>query len=276
MTAHYKKYIPTEPKYDFRPIDFSGIANAREFYGYINSDGLRVKPGSLIRSGHLHDASSKDTEMLAGTYKLGTMIDFRSDAEIRENPDQIVPEAKYIHLPMLDVPSGLDAAKEDDPGRRLYFLASAGLAADTEMYLKLVFGDMSKTALKQFFGLLLENSGRRAVLFHSTGGKDRTGVAAALLLSLLGFDDEYIIADYLYTNTANGSLIRNDLAAVTEYTSDKSRLDRVRRINGVQAYLLEFVLSKIRIEYGSVTGFAKESYGLSDDDMNELKRIYLK
>lgn len=275
MTAHYKKYLPPEPKYDFRPIDFSGIANAREFCGYITGDGLRVKPDSLIRSGHLHDATSKDTELLAGTYKPGTIIDFRSDAEITEKPDQIVPEAKYIHLPMFDMPSGLDAANEDDPGKRLHFLASAGLIAETEMYSKLVFGDMSKTALRQFFGILLENDGKRAVLFHSASGKDRAGLAAALLLSLLGFDDEYIIADYLYTNTANWSLIRNDLAAVTEYVSGEGELDRVRRINGVQAYLLEFVLSKIRIEYGSVTGFAKESYGLSDDDIDELKRIYL-
>ncbi|MBQ9482785.1 MAG: tyrosine-protein phosphatase [Ruminiclostridium sp.] len=276
MTAHYKKFIPPEPKYDFRPIDFSGIANARDFYGYITGDGLRIKPNTLIRSGHLHNATSKDTELLAGTYMLGTVIDFRSEEEIREKPDQIVPEAKYIHLPMLDVPSGLDAGNDDDPGRRLYFLASAGLSADTEMYSKLVFGDMSKAALKQFFGILLENGGRRAVLFHSTNGKDRAGVAAAMMLALLGFDDEYIIGDYLYTNTANGSLIRHDVAAVTGYTSDKSELDRVRRINGVQAYLLEFVLSKIRIEYGSVSDFAKESYGLSDDDINELKRIYLK
>ncbi len=276
MTAHFKKYTSPEPKYDFRPIDFGGIANAREFCGYINSDGLRVKTNKLIRSGHLHDASSEDTKLLAGTYRLGTIIDFRSEAEIREKPDQIVPETKYIHLPMLDMPSGLDAANEDDPGRRLYLIASAGLIADTKMYSKLVFEDISKTALRQFFGILLENGGKRAVLFHSTGGKDRTGVAAAILLSLLGFDDEYIIADYMYTNTANGNLIRSDVAAVTGYTADKNELDRVRRINGVQEYLLGFVLSKIRIEYGSVTGFAKESYGLSDDDIKGLKRIYLK
>ncbi len=276
MTAHSKKYITHEHQYDFRPIEFDGIANAREFYGYINRDGRRVKTNKLIRSGHLHDAVSKDLELLSGSYRLGTIIDFRSGSEIREKPDQTVPEAKYIHLPMIDMPSGLDTASEDNPGKRLYFLASAGLAADTGLYSKLVFGDMSKEAISRFFGILLENSGRRAILFHSTSGKDRTGVAAAILLSLLGFDDEYIIADYLYTNTANGSLIRHDVASVTEFTSDKNELDRVRRINGVQAYLLEFLLSKIRIECGSVTDFAKEAYGLSDDDIKGLKRIYLK
>ncbi len=276
MTAHSKKYTDPGPKYDFRPIEFDGIANAREFYGYINGDGRRIRPWSLIRSGHLHDASPKDTELLAGAYRLGAIIDLRSEEEIDEKPDHTVPEAKYIHLPVLDVPSGHDAENEPDPGRRLHFLASAGLAADTEMYTKLISGDRSKTAFRQFFGLLLENGGRRAVLFHSASGKDRAGVAAALLLALLGFEDKYIIADYLYTNTANGSLIRHDVAAVTEYTSDKNELERVRRINGVQAYLLEFVLSKIRIEYGSVTAFAKESYGLSDNDIKGLKRIYLK
>src|SRR5690606_24709795 len=39
------------------------------------------------------------------------------------------------------------------------------------------------------------------VLFHCTAGKDRTGMAAMILLSLLGVPDDVIAADYSLSNT---------------------------------------------------------------------------
>ena len=277
LAAYIKHCITPETVTEYRPIDFAGITNAREMSGYINSAGLKIKPRTLIRSGHLHDASAKDTELLAGTYKLGTVIDLRTERETEERLDQTIPGAKYINLPMPDMTAGFGEAEpdDDDPGRYLQDLISAGCIAETGKYSQLVFGDTARSAFRKFFGLLLEAGGERAVLFHSAAGKDRTGVAAAILLSLLGFEDEYIIADYMYTNTANASAIKRDVSAVSGFIYDTAELDRVRRINGVQSHMLEFALSKIRIEYGSVADFAKEEYKLSYKDTEELKRLYL-
>lgn len=38
------------------------------------------------------------------------------------------------------------------------------------------------------------------MVFHCTAGKDRTGVAAFLILSALGVSEKQIVEDYLYTN----------------------------------------------------------------------------
>ncbi len=41
--------------------------------------------------------------------------------------------------------------------------------------------------------------GQAPLLFHCAAGKDRTGFAAAVLLSMLGVSDEAIVADYIQT-----------------------------------------------------------------------------
>jgi hypothetical protein len=73
------------------------------------------------------------------------------------------------------------------------------IRAVEEGYKNIVLGagtNNARTQYKKFFELLLaQNSG--ALLYHCSAGKDRTGVATALLLSALGVDRETVIKDYL-------------------------------------------------------------------------------
>ena len=46
----------------------------------------------------------------------------------------------------------------------------------------------------------LAEAQHRPAVFHCTAGKDRTGLAAALLLDVLGVDREHILDDYELTN----------------------------------------------------------------------------
>ena len=50
-----------------------------------------------------------------------------------------------------------------------------------------------------FFDILFDNPDS-TIMFHCTAGKDRTGFASALILSLFGVANETIIDDYLLSN----------------------------------------------------------------------------
>ena len=77
-------------------------------------------------------------------------------------------------------------------------LTSSGPEGWGEVYFRIL--RMSKSAYRVFFETLLAND--EAIIFHCTVGKDRTGVAAALLLSLLGIPEEEIVRDYALTQIA--------------------------------------------------------------------------
>ena len=50
-----------------------------------------------------------------------------------------------------------------------------------------------------FFKILFDNQGS-TIMFHCTAGKDRTGFASALILTLFGVENTTIIDDYLLSN----------------------------------------------------------------------------
>jgi protein-tyrosine phosphatase len=49
---------------------------------------------------------------------------------------------------------------------------------------------------------VIQNQDNVPILFHCSAGKDRTGIASALLLSALGVDRKDIFDDYMLTNKA--------------------------------------------------------------------------
>ena len=263
-------------------IGLKGVINARELGGYENKHDRVIKRCKLIRTGQLYSADTKDKKILNEDYNVGTIIDFRSEFETASQPDPPIFGARYYNLPVLalrftesDLQKIQRSSEENENGIRLMLLAEAGMTADTAVYDRIMFGEPAKKAYKRFFELLLENDDEHSVLFHCTQGKDRTGIAAALLLTLLDVPDEIIMSDYLLTNSANARIIQSDIDAVMLHNADNGIIDSVRRMNGVSEYLIEYVLSKARVEYGSVRDFIKKTYELSEADIAELNQKYL-
>ena len=71
-----------------RTIPFEGIENARELGGLVMQDGRRIRPGKLVRCGHLNKASDKDVAILKDRFRLTDVYDFRFDAEAAAVPDR--------------------------------------------------------------------------------------------------------------------------------------------------------------------------------------------
>ena len=129
-------------------------------------------------------------------------------------------------------------------------------------------------AFKELFRAL--EAGETPILFHCTSGKDRTGVAAMLILLALGASDKTIAEDFEKTNIWR----RPELEAVwaehaEEIAADPARKDFYLGVFGVHPESAPFVLSIIRERYGSADAYLEAEYGLTPARLMRLRRMYL-
>ena len=107
-------------------------------------------------------------------------------------------------------------------------------------------------------------------------GKDRTGVAAILILLALGASDKTIAEDFEKTNIWR----RPELEAVwaehaEEIAADPARKDFYLGVFGVHPESAPFVLGIIRERYGSADAYLEAEYGLTPARLMRLRRMYL-
>ncbi|NJL12698.1 MAG: tyrosine-protein phosphatase [Microscillaceae bacterium] len=122
-----------------------------------------------------------------------------------------------------------------------------------------------------FFSLLLEEK-NLPLLFHCTAGKDRTGFAAALLLSALGVCRDWIYADYLASNyfrrEENIRIIRK-----ARLVGIPSHL--ITPVMEVRAEYLEAAFEEIEKEYENVENYLHQVMGLNAEKIQRLRELYL-
>ncbi|GIT81240.1 phosphotyrosine protein phosphatase [Leifsonia sp. LS1] len=183
-----------------------GTHNARDLGGTDLDSGATVIPGRLVRSDALATLTPTGTQGVLDL-RIGTVIDLRTDGERRRAPD-VLPAGHDVELVELPILGGA----MDELVRQL--LPSDGQAAlDDQQLAALVqqiptledlYVAILRSSAPQFARIARIVAGatgteRPGVLFHCTAGKDRTGLAAALLLAVAGAERAAIVADYELT-----------------------------------------------------------------------------
>ncbi len=260
-------------------VELKSISNARELGGYMTSDGRMVKSGVLLRTGRLDYISDEDKSVLQNRYHVEDVIGFRMDMEIVKQ--QFPDGAKYHHVQIIDT-GRLDekAAKrglfEMSPDEFLEFIKTAenlGIFGE-KMYINFLENAVGQRGYREFFRILLESE--KAVLWHCTSGKDRTGLAAMLILSALGVKEDVIIQDYLLTNAYNAERIQKTRAYFLDKTNDSVTAEKaVLLIDGVSEKTMKNVLEHLKSKYDSVIGYMTDVLGITISEINFLREKFL-
>jgi protein-tyrosine phosphatase len=172
-----------------RHLPLDGVFNFRDLGGYRTSDGRLLAWRRLYRADGLQRLSDDGLEAFE---RLGirTVLDLRTVGEI-DRHGIVTPEAAEVerhHLPLLE----RTWSKEEVTDSPSYELVAS-------LYLDML-GSGAERFARAFELLAVE--GTYPVVFHCTAGKDRTGVLAAVLLSVLGVSDEAVVADYALSRSA--------------------------------------------------------------------------
>lgn len=258
-----------------RVLDLPGSCNLRDFGGYATSDGHRVRSGRLYRSGAL---SRLTPAAVAALHELGVraVCDLRRTEERRLHPN-----------PSLGVRCRAfewETATEISPIRDRGFAESPTVetarAAMIEMYEHLPF--RLQPRLAGAFAAIL-HAGEGATLVHCAAGKDRTGVAVALVLSALGVPRESIVADYVYTNSAVdlealfcSMRTDEDTGPATDASAIRALSPVARRavLDAHPSYLAA-TFASIETRHGSVERYLAEELALGPGVLSDLRRALL-
>lgn len=263
-------------------ISLSSIHNARELGGYKTVDGYTIRNGVLLRTSALHDISDNDIDVLKNTYHLGHIIDFRMDMELTGMEDPAIEGAQYHHLDVIDIHTMMEdhAVSDFDSGNLdmmqiIDFSVKSGMIGE-DMYIGFLSNNSGKTAFSEFFRILLDADPDRAVLWHCTSGKDRTGLAAMLLLSAFDVDEDLIIKDYLLTNEFNADRIEGLRRLLSSRGCDDAFISNATLVfSAVNEKFLRKAISFLKQEYGSVNGYITTGLGISQTNIDSLKEKYL-
>ncbi|MFE3874730.1 tyrosine-protein phosphatase [Kitasatospora sp. NPDC059146] len=251
-----------------RSLGLRGAVNARDLGGYRTAGGGVLRAGVVLRSDGLNRVTAEDLDPL-GALGLRAVVDLRSADEVREAGPDILPGGVTAHhLPLLatdfDIHATLRGAlAERSPDKQRALLGDGRAAAMmTGLYRWFVTDREARETFAALLRLLAAPDGV-PLLFHCSAGKDRTGWAAALLLTALGVDRETVLADYLLTNERVAAVVELVLAdfAGRGLMREPELLLPVFR---AERDYLDAAFAEVASGWGDFAAFWREGLGLDD------------
>ena len=262
------------------PIILEKQKNIRDLGGTVTLDGRRIKEHKLIRCGRLSELSPADAAVLLGTYRVRTVVDLRSVKESEERPDPQWGIVFYSHIPLLNEDQlGLGAftgvGQQKESVLDILINITGGPSYTPQQYLqdiyrKFITSQQSQSATRRFFALLLSQKDG-ALLYHCNGGKDRTGIITAFLLTALNVSWDIIAADYMDTNTVVEPWLEQKLNNLPDkYRNDHAKsVLRMMYLAGADS--LQTAHDEMCSLGGSPAGYLKQVIGITDPALDELK-----
>ncbi len=245
-----------------RVLPLQGGRNFRDLGGYRTADGRTVKWGLLYRSGQMHDLTPADYVTLQ---KLGirTVCDFRDTAERTKEPT-LWPAGQRPKV--LSDDYALDMSAMKIPGDPSTWTQRQVVTAMTATYPKLL--DQFNGQYRRMFAELL--AGDVPLAFHCTAGKDRTGVAAALLLTALGVPRATIVNDYLLSNEHMAPVSAHPTGFWAQLSPEA-----MRTFAGVDRRYIDAVFAVTDRHPGGTMGYLHDELGLDEAKIARLRAMYL-
>lgn len=250
-----------------RRVALDGSVNFRDLGGYKTIDGQRMKWGLLFRSDNLGRLSDRDVEFLRHM-GIELVCDFRTPAEAQRLPDRFPrgDHARYLHLPIrhgeFDPVNTFKRIQKGDIGWMTEDFMIKGYIKNVENFASL---------WSRFFKCLADRS-NRPLVFHCTGGKDRAGVCAALILLVLGVPEETVISDHGLSNVYINGVLRKIYARIQSYGVEPHQ---VAPYFIAPKSAIVALIDHIRQTYGSAAGYLRKKAGIAQKIIDQLKEDLL-
>jgi protein-tyrosine phosphatase len=244
-----------------RLVHMQGAVNFRDAGGYKTKDGKRVVTGRIFRSADISKLTDTDLQLMANKH-IRTVIDFRGVRESAAAPDKLLPATDYMLCP-----AGSDSLPDM---KQLAMLVKQG------GFLEKSYGEKSlpycSARYKPLFQKLLTLPDTASLLYHCTGGRDRTGMASALFLYALNVPRETIEADFVASNV----YLAPRITSMWQEMAQRMQLDTaaIRKEMELRPELLQIFFKAIASKYGSVEKFMEQELGLGSKELAVLRKKY--
>ncbi len=248
------------------PVLLEGGINFRDLGGIFSADGRRVRARRLFRSGEMGRLTAADVARLR-EWDVRRVIDFRDPGEVLGRPNVALPGIRYEVMP---------ANPEAGGGADLRQLAESSIAGgDPVAFMRRLYARLpfENPAYRHLMASLRQQRAG-ALVFHCMAGKDRTGVASAIVLSALGVGREAILADYLRTGEMLAAFTAEELLSL-EKEVPAVALPGMRVLLSVREEFLEAMFAAIEERFGSLEAYLEHEFGLNAEQREQLRENYL-
>ena len=291
-----------------RVLGLDGAPNFRDIGGYTTGDGHHVRWGEVYRSNELSKLTAADAARVDSLH-IATVVDLRTDEERSRAPSVWTHEPANVYLspkPTL-APVMHTILAEAGSGPRP---TSGGVSYTLDMLTPPItatrpsttvslrwlrsFSRMSKRArsgLIDFYAHMPDDyrteyaamfhriaAGDLPMVVHCTAGKDRTGVAMALLLTAVGVPRETVVDDYALTEklvppAAGAAKAPAPVGGAVPAASPLSQLpeESRRALWRSDPQYIQSALDSMQHEYGSIDAYLERGLGLSRREIRAVR-----
>jgi protein-tyrosine phosphatase len=177
-----------------RNVPLDGSVNFRDLGGYLTTDNTRLKWGKLYRSGHLANLAPTARDYFT-SLEIKAVCDFR---QTKERASEAMDLPNNPQVDVLEIPPGVKEPRYLHRVLREAHDSKDVLDAVHAIVLSMV--NESAHRYKRLFEVLLAPE-EQNILINCSAGKERTGVASALILTALGVPRETIYYDFMLSKT---------------------------------------------------------------------------
>jgi protein-tyrosine phosphatase len=253
-----------------RVLPLTGIHNFRDYGDYAARDG-RLRRGWLYRSAQHRDATSED---LARVDALGlrTVIDLRGESERRASP---CPRGPGFAARLVLVPEETAGLAPHIEAAGSITSAEGARAAMRANYAGMPFRPMLLQLLQRYFEAL--ESAEGPSLIHCVAGKDRTGLAVALLQAMMGVHPDDVMADYLLTNSAGNveARIAAGAKAIRANYGKQMPDEAIQALMSVERSYLDAALAAIEAADGSIEAYLANRAGVTAERRDRIAQAVI-
>lgn len=204
--------------------------------------------------------------------RLSAVLDLRTASQIQKHPDPVLKNAEVLRYNGIVSKGG---EKIDFSPRGMGLIDEAGrkqLHDLEQYYVEMPYGN---DAFHVMFRAI--EDGKTPLLFHCATGKDRTGVAAILILLMLGCDDETVLQDYMESCRSRKQIMDAAMAGKDEYYKEHPEARELTIMKeGVSEQIGRAVIAAMHERYPDLREYFRDEYGLEEKDLEEIRNRYLK
>ncbi|WP_341711157.1 tyrosine-protein phosphatase [Erythrobacter sp.] len=252
-------------------LETKGIHNFRDYGGWHAPGEGRVRRDVLFRSGQHVDATDDDLKAIA-ELDIRTVIDLRGTSERDRNPCRRVEgwngEVVFYDGETTSSPPHMDV----EPGSSASDFARQRMIA---VYTRMPHNPAMIDMFGRYLKVLADRDG--ASLVHCFAGKDRTGIAATMLLHILGVSEEDQREEFLRTNKSPTFevLVQQSLPGIEERLGRKLDAEQVRDLLEVRAEYLDTFHAEVERDYGDFDSYLSQVIGIGNDLRTRLRERFL-
>lgn len=250
-------------------IELEGVTNVRDFGGAKVSGGRAVATGLFFRGGSLNQATERDVDVLSRILKIACIIDVRCGWERAEKRAPVVPGAVNLHIPFYDKDIVGIEYLEPAAGTKV---VGRDVACDPVRFYRSLSNPLTTKQIEKAVRTAFSYACRgQAVYLHCSGGKDRTGVLAAIVLAVLGASPDDIMADYVYTNVSRDKNYEREFQRFLRFADgDAKRARELTLGHRANPENLESFVSGVKARFGAFDAYLSEALGITP----ELRALY--